>query len=425
MAKNNNWTREETIIAFNVYCKVPFKSSSKTNPTIIKYANIIGRSPSALNMKVGNFGRLDPELRKQGIVGLGNGSKLDEIIWNEFNGNWDKLAFESEKLIAEFQNKSIEQIETLNIEDFPKGEERETIIKARVNQSFFRSTILSSYNLKCCITGLSITDFLVASHIKPWSKDLENRTNPHNGLCLNSIHDKAFDRGFITVTPDFKILVSNFFDDYSNDLAVTDFFKKYQNQFINLPDRFLPSKEFLDWHYSNIFIKQRKFEEIHSLGGSLNFINTESSIFGNNLILIDSALPKIISETLKKFFTSSLSKSVELINSVTKSNPLNFDLENNHPFYIYKFKRFITDIALGMTPSKVWTGQLDATGGYLVVKEDGEVLCYHIYNRNEFEDYLYSNTKFETASSSRHDFGSIYKENEKLYFKLNLQIRFI
>ncbi len=255
MAKNNNWTREETIIAFNVYCKVPFKSSSKTNPTIIKYANIIGRSPSALNMKVGNFGRLDPELRKQGIVGLGNGSKLDEIIWNEFNGNWDKLAFESEKLIAEFQNKSIEQIETLNIEDFPKGEERETIIKARVNQSFFRSTILSSYNLKCCITGLSITDFLVASHIKPWSKDLENRTNPHNGLCLNSIHDKAFDRGFITVTPDFKILVSNFFDDYSNDLAVTDFFKKYQNQFINLPDRFLPSKEFLDWHYSNIFIK--------------------------------------------------------------------------------------------------------------------------------------------------------------------------
>ena len=255
MAKNNNWTREETIIAFNVYCKVPFKSSSKTNPTIIKYANIIGRSPSALNMKVGNFGRLDPELRKQGIVGLGNGSKLDEIIWNEFNGNWDKLAFESEKLIAEFQNKSIEQIETLNIEDFPKGEERETIIKARVNQSFFRSTILSSYNLKCCITGLSITDFLVASHIKPWSKDLENRTNPHNGLCLNSIHDKAFDKGFITVTPDFKILVSNFFDDYSNDLAVTDFFKKYQNQFINLPDRFLPSKEFLDWHYSNIFIK--------------------------------------------------------------------------------------------------------------------------------------------------------------------------
>ncbi|MGC4127977.1 MAG: HNH endonuclease [Bergeyella sp.] len=255
MAKSNNWTREETIIAFNVYCKVPFKSSSKTNPTIIKYANIIGRSPSALNMKVGNFGRLDPELKKQGIIGLVNGSKLEEDIWNEFNGNWDKLAFESERLIAEFQNKTIDEIETINIEDLPKGKERETIIKARVNQNFFRSTILSSYNLKCCITGLSISDFLVASHIKPWSKDIDNRTNPHNGLCLNSIHDKAFDKGFITVTPDFKILVSKFFDDYSDDLAVNDFFKKYQNQSIILPDRFLPSKEFLDFHYHEIFKK--------------------------------------------------------------------------------------------------------------------------------------------------------------------------
>lgn len=255
MANSNNWTKEETIIAFNVYCKVPFKSSSKTNPTIIKYANIIGRSPSALNMKVGNFGRLDPELKKQGIVGLGNGSKLDEIVWNEFNGNWEKLAFESERLIAEFQNRTIEEIETIDIEYLPKGEDRETIIKARVNQSFFRSTILSSYNLKCCITGLSIPDFLVASHIKPWSKDKDNRTNPHNGLCLNSIHDKAFDRGFITVTPDFKILISNYFDGFSNDNAVNDFFKKYQNQHIILPDRFLPSKEFLDYHSNEIFIK--------------------------------------------------------------------------------------------------------------------------------------------------------------------------
>ena len=136
MAKSNNWTREETIVAFNVYCKVPFKSSSKTNPTIIKYANIIGRSPSALNMKVGNFGRLDPELKKQGIVGLGNGSKLDEIIWNEFNGNWEKLAFESELLIAQFQNKSIEEIVEFDLDNLPQGKERETLIKVRVNQSW-------------------------------------------------------------------------------------------------------------------------------------------------------------------------------------------------------------------------------------------------------------------------------------------------
>jgi len=255
MAKSNNWTKEETIIAFNVYCKIPFKSSSKTNPTIIKYANIIGRSPSALNMKVGNFGRLNPELKKQGIVGLGNGSKLDEVVWDEFNGNWEKLAYESEILIAKFQNKKVEEMIDIDIFEFPIGIEREALIKQRVNQSFFRSTILSSYNLKCCITGLSISEFLVASHIKPWKSDKDNRLNPHNGLCLNSIHDKAFDKGFITVTPDYKIKVSKYFDEVKNDNSISDFFLKYNDKSIILPDRFLPSKDFLDWHYNNLFKK--------------------------------------------------------------------------------------------------------------------------------------------------------------------------
>ena len=250
--KKNKWSREETIVAFNVYCKVPFKSSSKSNPTVIKYANIIGRSPSSFNMKIGNFGRLDPELKKHGITGLVNGSKLEEDVWNEFNGNWGKLAFESEELIAKFQNKQIEEV---SFENFPEGKERETTIKARVNQNFFRSTILSSYNLKCCITGLSIPDFLVASHIKPWSQDKENRTNPHNGLCLNTMHDRAFDKGFITVSPDFKVKVSDYFNDYSKDKSVNDFFIKYNNQNIIKPERFLHTIEFLDYHYSEIYKK--------------------------------------------------------------------------------------------------------------------------------------------------------------------------
>ncbi|MAP81222.1 MAG: restriction endonuclease [Aequorivita sp.] len=248
MAKGN-WTREETIVAFNAYCKIPFKKSSKSNPVVIKYANIIGRSPSALNMKIGNFGRLDPELKKRGIVGLVNGSKLEEDVWKEFNGNWEKLAYESEELIAKFQNKKI------SFENFPEGKDVERTVKARVNQSFFRSIILSSYNLKCCITGLSIPDFLVASHISPWSKDEENRTNPHNGLCLNSLHDKAFDRGFLTVTPDFKVIVSKYLHDYTKEKAVNDFFLKFNNFNIIKPDRFLPNRDFLEYHYQNIFIK--------------------------------------------------------------------------------------------------------------------------------------------------------------------------
>lgn len=190
---------------------------------------------------------------------------------------------------------------------------------------------------------------------------------------------------------------------------------------INLDEKSITEINSID---SRSKIKDR-IERIQKLGGEFNYTTTENSTFCNNLTLIDSALPQIISELLFLFFTSTTSKTSDLTNKVSSNNPLQFNLENQHPFYHYKIKRFLTDIALGMMPSKVWTGELDATGGYLIVKDDGEILCYHIYNRNEFEDYLMNNTKFETASSSRHGFGTIAKEGDNLVFKLNLQIRFL
>lgn len=170
-------------------------------------------------------------------------------------------------------------------------------------------------------------------------------------------------------------------------------------------------------------IKDR-IEAIKKLGGQFRFTKLENSIFSNNLILIDSLLPNILSEILYSFFTSNTSTIKNLTNSLTESNPLNYDNQHAHKFYEYKIKHCLTDIALGMMPSKVWSGVYDATGGYLIVKETGEVLCYHIYNRNEFENYLFANTKLDTASSTRHEFGRIYAENGQILFKLNLQIRF-
>lgn len=170
-------------------------------------------------------------------------------------------------------------------------------------------------------------------------------------------------------------------------------------------------------------IKDR-IESLKKLGGNLNYISLEQDIFQNNLVLIDSLLPNILSEIVKTFYTSSLSSVKDLTENINKINPLNYDNQFAHTFYEYKIKRFLTDVALGMMPSKVWNGIYDATGGYLIVKENGDVLCYHIYNRNQFEDYLFQNTKLETASSSKHQFGKIYNENGINYFKLNLQIRF-
>jgi HpaII restriction endonuclease len=174
---------------------------------------------------------------------------------------------------------------------------------------------------------------------------------------------------------------------------------------------------------TNSKIKDR-IEAIQLRGGYLKFTTLEQAIFKNNLVLIDSLLPNVMGEIIKTFFTSNLSSIHALSAYVTQSDPLNYDTQFSHSFYEYKIKRFLTDVALGMTPSKVWNGVYDATGGYLIVKETGDVLCYHIYNRNQFEDYLFANTKLETASSTRHQFGKIYEDSGLFYFKLNLQIRF-
>jgi len=249
------WTKEQTIVVFNLYCKIPFRKASSTHPDIIRIAKLIGRSPNSVKMKIGNFGSFDPELKKRGIVGLSNTSKLDEEVWNEFNDNWDELAYESEQLIAEFSEEELERSSKNNLEDIPEGEERETIIKARVNQNFFRQSVLSAYNLKCCITGIQIPQLLVASHIKPWSRwnNKTEKTNPRNGLCLNSLHDKAFDSGLITITPNFKIKVSKqkFADDSSK--IINDWFRNINGEKIEVPERFLPEISFLEYHNSEVF----------------------------------------------------------------------------------------------------------------------------------------------------------------------------
>jgi putative restriction endonuclease len=206
---SNNWSREELIIAFNLYCKIPFGRIHNRTPEIIALAETLGRTPSAVSWKLANFARLDPALQDRNIAGASHGSKLDVEIWEEFNHDWDKLSFESEKLLAEKTGKRVEEIAEIETIDLPKeGKEREAFVKIRVNQNFFRKAVLASYNFKCCITGLGIPELLNASHIIPWSKDEANRVNPQNGLCLNAIHDRAFDRGLLTVTPEFKIKIS-------------------------------------------------------------------------------------------------------------------------------------------------------------------------------------------------------------------------
>lgn len=168
-----------------------------------------------------------------------------------------------------------------------------------------------------------------------------------------------------------------------------------------------------------------KIKLIEEAGSSLVFSDIEASIFKNNLIMVDSMMPVIFSDLVLHYFKGKGRKMSELLTLVEESNPCNYENFNETPLYEYKIKNLMTDMALGMTANKKWTGIYDATGGYIVVKTDGELVCYHIYNRNEFQKYLMLNTYVDTPSASRHKFGFVYEDNKgNQYFKLNAQIRF-
>lgn len=170
---------------------------------------------------------------------------------------------------------------------------------------------------------------------------------------------------------------------------------------------------------------KKRFEYLEGIGAELKYNEIQNPTFENNLILIDSLLPEICSYMLINFFQHRINNCLDNVKMIEFYNPLGFDMSKGHPFYNYKFRKMLAEAALGMTPSKMWNGVLDATGGYLIVKEDGEVLCYHLYNRVQFEEYLLLNTKFDTPSTSRHGFGTIYKEEDEYRVKLNLQVRFV
>ena len=251
------WSREETLIVFNLYCRIPFKESNSSHPDVRHVAKLIDRTADSVNMKIGNLGSLDPELKKRGIRGLRNSSRLDQQVWNEFHNNWQALIDESERLIAE-REPALEVITHESLEDFRKeGRDKIALRKVRGNQHFFRKTVLAAYENRCCVTGIDIETLLVASHIKPWAdSDNAEKLNPQNGLCLNALHDCAFDRGLIAITDDYSIIVSNTITHCTSD-AVRKMLLWYKGQKINLPSRFLPRTDFLAWHRNNVFAQCR------------------------------------------------------------------------------------------------------------------------------------------------------------------------
>jgi putative restriction endonuclease len=250
---HRNWTREELIIAFNLYCKIPFGRIHYRNPQVIELAKAIGRTAASVSWKLANFARLDPALKKRNIVGAVHGAKSEIEIRNEFNNNWERLTYESERLLEAMSGKAEEPLEDAEI--FPEGETREAVVRTRVNQVFFRAAVLAAYGSTCRITGCSLPELLNASHIVPWAIDVRNRTNPRNGLCLNAFHDRAFDCGLLTIMPSLKIRISPKAKRKSSDLGTRELLLRYEGATILLPQRFAPEPEFLKYHNEQVFLE--------------------------------------------------------------------------------------------------------------------------------------------------------------------------
>jgi len=256
-----DWTREELVLALYLYCQIPFAKTKANNPEVIRLADLIGRTPSSVARKLGNFGAFDPILAQKGISGLGHYSKADEATWKEFNGNWDKLVEES-GVILEHSAPSGESSENAEsppaIEDLPVisrpvgPTNQQRVVNVRLYQSFFRRAVLSSYQSICCICSLDLAPLLVASHIIPWAENEETRTDPENGLCLCALHDKAFDRGLISITTNYKILISSVVRKSMAPFVQTSL-AAFANESITLPIRFAPHADHLQWHLNHIF----------------------------------------------------------------------------------------------------------------------------------------------------------------------------
>jgi putative restriction endonuclease len=256
--KKNLWTREELILAFNLYLKLPFGKMHTRTPEIIELANLTGRTVNSIAIRLTNFASCDPYHQNRGVKGMVGGLRQCQPIWDEFSNNKENLIFESELILADKEDLTIEKkFDDLlfDLKDL-KGETKIREVKTRVNQNVFRQIVVSNYSGKCAISGIDIPELLFASHILPWSKNENERLNPENGICLSALYDKAFDKGFIGINEKFEILVSNDLKKKNKQDYYLKYFSHLENSKINTPQRYYPHKDFLQHHLDEIFEKR-------------------------------------------------------------------------------------------------------------------------------------------------------------------------
>lgn len=254
MPSRRSWSRQELLAAGLLYCEIPFGRFHQHNPEIIRAAEAMDRTPSALAMKLCNLASLDPVITGSGRAGLAGASAADRAIWEEMNADWPAFAAAAEESARAvgILSQSGDEVAEPDVEPDYTGRERAATRLERVGQNLFREAVLTAYDHRCCITGLDVPRMLIASHIVPWRDDPGNRLNPSNGLCLSVLHDRAFDIGLITIREDWTVAVSPTLGGERSEFWVRAI-DAYEGQAITLPDKFQPSREYLAHHRAHIF----------------------------------------------------------------------------------------------------------------------------------------------------------------------------
>ncbi|MFT5423466.1 MAG: putative restriction endonuclease [Phycisphaerales bacterium] len=247
------WTREQLLCTLALYCQIPFGKMDQRNPAVVSLAEDLGRTPSAVAFKLVNLASFDPELQRRGVRGMANASRLDREIWDEFYGKWEILA--DHTVVDQAERTEPDRLAGADVPATPPLGPTEVIreVSLRRGQKFFRAAVMAANDGMCCITGIASEPLLRASHIVPWALDPTLRLDPRNGLCLNALHDAAFDRGLITLTENLELRISKRLKGEVPSTVYKEMFESRESKPATIPERFRPTGDMLEFHRAKVF----------------------------------------------------------------------------------------------------------------------------------------------------------------------------
>lgn len=309
-----------------------------------------------------------------------------------------------------------------NIYDYHTSENEESVVKIFHNGEFIKAVSISEFEVQ---TALLYRDLSSATQGNIKLCELEGLGAFLNNIFVNKIKADSDHKADI---------IMEFIDIHTGFRPLAGFSIKSQ---MGSPSTLLNPSQATNFIYEVKNIDDSVMQNVNSIktrnkiidrmkclvesGAQFQFFKVNNDVFADNLELIDSCMAEIMSYAMLYRYRDNIKNSTEIIEKLHNDNPLHY---RNNQSYRYKYKKLLCASALGMLPATQWNGIDEANGGYVIVKNDGDIVAYYLYNRNFFEEYLLKTTYLESGSTTRYNYARVYKDNNKYFINLNLQIRF-